>query len=130
VKSKVFIVFAAAVSLLAAPRPMAAHHGTAGYDMTKTVTLTGTVKEFDWSNPHCVIYVDVKSDNGEVKHWILELAPPILMSRGGWTKNALKPGDQITVETHPSKNGAPIGTSGTAGFILKVVGNGTALPTR
>jgi hypothetical protein len=130
VKSKVFIVFAAAVSLLAAPRPMAAHHGTAGYDMTKTVTLTGTVKEFDWSNPHCVIYVDVKSDNGEVKHWILELAPPILMSRGGWTKNALKPGDQITVETHPSKNGAPIGTSGTAGFILKVVVNGTALPTR
>jgi hypothetical protein len=128
--TKVFIIFAVTVSLFMAPRPMFAHHGTAGYDMTKTITLTGTVREFDWSNPHCVIYVDVKADNGEVKHWILELAAPILMSRGGWTKNALKSGDQITVETHPSKNGAPVGTSGTAAFILKVVVNGTALPTR
>ena len=129
-KSKVFIVFAMAASLLTAPRPMFAHHGTAGYDMTKTITLTGTVTEFDWSNPHCVIYMDVKGDNGEVKRWVLELAAPTLMSRGGWTKNSLKPGDQVAVETHPSKNGAAVGTSGTAGFILKVVVNGTALPTR
>ena len=63
-KSKVFIVFTMAASLLTAPRPMFAHHGTAGYDMTKTITLTGTVTEFDWSNPHCVIYMDAKGDNG------------------------------------------------------------------
>ena len=127
-KSALFVVIA--VSLMMAPGPIFAHHGTAGYDMAKTITLTGTVAEFDWSNPHCVIYVDVKGDNGELKHWTLELAPPSLMSRGGWTKSSLKPGDQITVETHPSKNGAPVGTSGTAGFILKVVVNGLALPVR
>ena len=127
---KTGLFIAIAVSLTMAPVPMFAHHGTAGYDMAKTITLTGTVAEFDWSNPHCVIYVDVKADSGAVKHWALELAAPSLMSRGGWSKSSLKPGDPITVETHPAKNGAPVGTSGTAVFILKVVVNGSALPVR
>lgn len=107
-----------------------AHHGTAGYDMDKTITLTGTVTAFEWSNPHCVIRMDVKTSDGDVQHWFLELAAPIHMTRAGWNKNSMKAGDQIVAETHPSKNGAPIGTSGVQYNVLKVVVNGVALPTR
>jgi hypothetical protein len=107
-----------------------AHHGVAGYDMTKTVTLHGTVAKFDWSNPHVVVYVDAKNEDGELQHWTIEFAAPIHMVRAGWTKNAMKSGDEITIDTHPSRNGAPVGISSTITFILKTVVNGTALPSR
>jgi hypothetical protein len=110
--------------------PAVAHHGTAGYDMEKVVTLNGTVTEYDWSNPHVIIFLDVKKDNGQMEHWTLELAAPVHMSRFNWGKDSMKPGDQIVAETHPAKNGAPIGTSGTAGGLLKVSINGKPLPTR
>ncbi len=98
--------------------------------MEKVTTLMGTVTEFDWSNPHVVIFMDVKKDDGQVEHWTIELAAPIHMSRFGWSKTSMKAGEQIVAETHPAKNGAPIGTSGTAGGLLKVSINGQALPTR
>jgi hypothetical protein len=108
----------------------AAHHGVAGYDMTKTVTLHGTVAKFDWSNPHVVVYVDAKNDGGELQHWTIEFAAPIHMVRAGWTKNAMKAGDEIMIDTHPSRNGAPVGISSTITFILKTVVNGSPLPSR
>jgi hypothetical protein len=107
-----------------------AHHGVAGYDMAKTITLHGTVSKFDWSNPHCVIFVDVKNDNSEIQHWALELASPTLLARAGWDKNSLKPGDDVMIDTHPSKNGATVGITSTITFILKVIVNGQPLPTR
>ncbi len=107
-----------------------AHHGVAGYDLTKTVTVHGTVTKFDWSNPHVVVYLDAKSDTGELQHWTIEFAAPIHMVRAGWTKNAMKTGDDITIDTHPSRNGAPVGISSTITFILKTVVNGQALPSR
>jgi hypothetical protein len=106
-----------------------AHHGVAGYDMTKTVTLHGTVSKFDWSNPHVVVYVDAKNDAGEMQHWTIEFAAPIHMVRAGWSKNAMKTGDDITIDTHPSRNGAPVGISSTITFILKTVVNGAPLPS-
>jgi hypothetical protein len=130
VKSNLLIVITLAVSLLTAASTMFAHHGTAGYDMDKMITLTGTVTGFDWSNPHCVIHMDVKTDNGEVQHWLLELAAPIHMTRVGWTKNSMKPGDRIIADTHPARNGATVGTTGVQYNVLKVVINGIALPTR
>ena len=129
-KSIQLVVWAMIVGLLASSPASLAHHGTAGYDMDKTITLTGTVTAFEWSNPHCVIRMDVKADDGDLQHWFLELAAPIHMTRAGWSKNSMKPGDQIVAETHPSKNGAPIGTSGVQYNVLKVVINGVALPTR
>ena len=111
-------------------RAAVAHHGVAGYDMTRTVTLHGTVAKFDWSNPHVVVYVDAKNEGGELQHWTIEFAAPIHMVRAGWTKNAMKAGDEITIDTHPSRNGAPVGISSTITFILKTVVNGTALPSR
>jgi hypothetical protein len=124
---KVLLISAVAAGLLIAS-PAFAHHGTAGYDMAKVITLTGTVTKVDWTNPHIVIYMDAKDATGKIQPWTLELSAPLLMQRFGWTKDSVKAGDQLVAETHPAKNGAPVGTSGTATFILKFVVNGTPLP--
>jgi uncharacterized protein DUF6152 len=121
------LLCAVAAGLLIAG-PAFAHHGTAGYDMAKVITLTGPVTKVDWTNPHIVIYMDAKDAQGNLQHWTLELSAPLLMQRFGWTKTSVKAGDQLAAETHPAKNGAPVGTSGTATFILKFVVNGTPLP--
>lgn len=123
---KLLLTFMAAAALLAAG-PAFAHHGTAGYDMVKVVTVKGTVTKVDWTNPHVIFYIDAK-DGGDIQHWSMEVSPPLLMSRFGWNKDSLKPGDQVVAETHPAKNGSTVGISGTASFLLKFVVNGTELP--
>ena len=130
VNRKLLSIFVIAVGLLVASIPAIAHHGVAGYDLTKTITVHGTVTKFDWSNPHCVIHMDVKNASGEVQNWTIELAAPSLLSRMGWTKNAMKAGDEIIADLHPAQNGAPVGISGTITFQLKIVINGQALPMR
>ncbi len=129
-KRKLRVVLVAAAGLLMCSGAALAHHGVAGYDMTKVVTLHGTVTKFDWSNPHVVVYVDAKSDRGEIQHWTIEFASPVHMTRAGWDKNCMKAGDDVVIETHPSRNGAPVGITSTITFILKVVVNGQPLPTR
>jgi hypothetical protein len=127
VHNRLLLVSALAVGLLAAG-PAFAHHGTAGYDMAKILTLTGTVTKVDWTNPHIVIYMDSKAATGDMQHWTLELSAPLLMTRLGWSKSSIKAGDQLVAETHPAKDGAPVGASGTATFLLKFVVNGAPLP--
>jgi hypothetical protein len=120
-----------AILVLAAASASFAHHGTAGYDMSKTITLTGTVAKYEWTNPHIILYLDAKDakdEKGQMQHWSLELSAPLLMKRFGWSGTTMKPGDQIVAEAHPSRNGAPVGISGTATFLLKFVINGTELP--
>ena len=96
--------------LLTVCSPMFAHYGTnASYDLGKTVTLTGTVTEFVWSNPHCQLYFDVKDDQGNVVHWGGETNSPGVLKAAGWSKTTLKPGDQIKIAVHPSKAGTPVG---------------------
>ncbi len=129
-RKKVFLPVVLSIALLSLCNIASAHHGTAGYDMQKVITVKGTVTEFDWTNPHCVIYVDSKADNGEVQHWVLELGAPQHMIRSGWSKNAVKVGDEIAAETHPAKNGATVGTTGMQSSVLKVVVNGVALSTK
>ena len=129
-KRMLLVGLAAVVSLALFSGPVMAHHGVAGYDLTKTVTLHGTVAKFDWSNPHVVVYVDAKNDSGEMQHWTIEFASPVHMVRAGWSKNSMKAGDDIVIETHPSRNGAPVGITSTITFILKTVVNGQALPVR
>jgi hypothetical protein len=129
-KSNLTRFFAVAIGLLVVSIPALAHHGNSRYDSSKTITLNGTITSFDWSNPHCLIHMDVRDDNGHVQHWTLELAGTFTMSRSGWTKNSLKPGDQVSAETHPAQNGTTVGLSGTAGSIMKVVVNGRTLPTQ
>jgi hypothetical protein len=117
-------------SVLLAAGPAFAHHGTAGYDMGKVVTLTGTVAKVEWSNPHIYVMIDAKGDSGSTQRWSLEMSAPLLLERFGWTKDSIKEGDQIVAEAHPAKNGAPVGISATATFLLKFVVNGKPLPTR
>jgi uncharacterized protein DUF6152 len=95
--------------------PALAHHGNAAYDLQNPIILKGRVTEFAWSNPHVQIYFDVKSENGKVTHWASETVSPGMLVRQGWSKNALRPGDEITITVGPAKNGAPIG------YALKIV---------
>jgi hypothetical protein len=129
-KRMLFVVLAAAAGLLLFSAATSAHHGVAGYDMTKTITLHGSVTKFDWSNPHVVVYLDAKNESGEMQHWTIEFASPVHMARAGWSKSVMKTGDDITIDTHPSRNGAPVGISSTITFILKTVVNGQDLPGR
>ena len=116
-----------ALAMLAIAAPALAHHGTSRYALDKTVTLTGTVTGFDWGNPHCLVYLDVKADNGLVQHWTLELASPFTMSHAGWTRSSLMLGDMLVAETHPARNGLTLGISSTSHSVMKFVVNGKLL---
>jgi hypothetical protein len=105
--------------------PLFAHHGYAAYDTDKQVTLKGTVTRFVWSNPHCMVQLDVTDESGHVAHWIAETENPSAMIRVGWTDKSLKPGDQITLTALPVKSGAPVGR-----IIEIVLSNGQNLPGR
>ena len=89
-----------------------AHHGNSAYDEEHWITLSGTVTEFVWSNPHCEIFVDVKDSAGKVVNWAIESQSPGILRRNNWTRTTLKAGDQITITLAPAKNGAPVGFSG------------------
>ena len=84
-----------------------AHHGAAGYDSNKLTTLKGTVTDYRFQNPHAQIFIDVKDSSGKVQNWVLEAVGIATLSRSGWTKSIMKPGDAITVTGNPAKNGSP-----------------------
>lgn len=109
-KSKLLHCLIVGASLLTAGISLSAHHGTnISYDESKSVTLSGTVTEFRWANPHAQIYFDVKDEKGTILHWGGELNSPGVLSRAGWSKRTFKAGDQITITLHPSKVGTPVG---------------------
>lgn len=101
--------FPLAVGLLSVSVPLFAHHGTSVFDTDKTLTLKGTVTEWDWSNPHCLLQFDVKNESGQRVHWIAETQNPANMVYAGWGKASFKTGDEITVTLMPTKNGLPYG---------------------
>ena len=84
-----------------------AHHGSASYDSNKLTTLKGTVTDFRFQNPHAQISLDVKDSSGKVQNWVLEAVGIATLSRNGWTKSIMKPGDAITVTGNAAKNGSP-----------------------
>lgn len=86
--------------------PGFAHHGSAAYDMTKLVTVKATVTNLLWANPHMMLNFDAKDEKGVVTHWSLEIFNPLWMTRAGWSKETLKPGDEIEATFHPAKNGS------------------------
>jgi hypothetical protein len=122
---KLGIISLAVVGLLAVSIPLFAHHGYAAYDTDRKVTLKGTVTRWIWSNPHCLLQLDVTDDSGHVVHWIAETENPTAMSHVGWTEKSLKPGDQITLTALPVKSGAPVGR-----IIDVVLSNGQKLAGR
>ena len=98
------IAMAAATALIAvAPAP--AHHSFTMFDMTKRITLTGNVTSFEWSNPHAYIEIDVPGEDGELKHWSIELGSPSILQSSGWKFSSLKKGDKTTLVINPLKSG-------------------------
>ena len=97
------------VGVVAFSGPSFAHHGAASFDSGKTVTVKGTVTEYVWSNPHVLVKVDAKDDNGNVAHWVLEAWNPVTQSSRGWTKNTFKAGDEVSLDIWPAKNNKPVG---------------------
>ena len=117
-------IFAVFIGLLALAPLAFAHHGTANYDTNKTITVKGTVTGFDFVNPHVQIFWEAKDNSGAVQKWQGELTSPNRLSRVGWTKSTLKPGDAITISGYPTKSGS------NEIWIQKVVmGDGTELQT-
>jgi hypothetical protein len=97
------LVLAAAV--LAAGVPAQAHHSAAMFDREKTQTISGTVKQLQWTSPHCWLQVMAPSDAGPVE-WSIEMGAPIELYRGGWRPAILKPGDKVTVVFNPTRDGS------------------------
>ena len=92
--------------------PAWGHHGNSAYDEQHWITISGTVTEFVWANPHCQIFLDVKDDKGAVVNWAIESQSPGILRRNNWTRTSVKAGDQIAITLAPAKNGAPVGFSG------------------
>ena len=95
-------------ALLFSPMLALAHHGFDMFDFDKTLTLKGTIKEWQWTNPHSWIQLNVE-EKGVVTEWSLEGSSISQLARRGWKRNSLKPGDQVVVTVHPLKNGKPGG---------------------
>jgi hypothetical protein len=96
----------AAIGAVAFVAPALAHHSFAMFDAEKTVTLNGTVKEFEWSNPHSWIRIDVLDQTGKELQWAIEMNAPAQLTQRGWNPTTIKPGDKITLTMHPLKDGA------------------------
>ena len=100
-------VIGAALALFVAV-PALAHHSFAMFDQTKVMTLDGTVHEFQWTNPHSFIELDVVS-GGRTQRWSIELNSPNNLTRQGWRRTSLKAGERVSVRIAPLRNGHPGG---------------------
>ena len=96
----------AALAATALAVPALAHHSFAMFDASKTVTLDGTVKELEWTNPHSWIRVMVPDAAGKPMQWAIEMGSPAQQARVGWRPDSVKPGDKVTVTMHPLKDGS------------------------
>ncbi len=107
-KPKCMILSAVILGFLMLSTPTFAHHGNSAYDMSKTVAQKATVTKFEYSNPHAQVYYDVTDDKGNVEHWVAETTNPAMLNRVGWSKESLKPGDQVTLFVNPNRVGAKV----------------------
>jgi len=94
-------------ALIGAASSASAHHSFAMYEPTKTLTLKGTVKTFQWTNPHVVIWIVVQpEEGGAAQEWSIETTSPGVLTRGGWTRQSIKPGDRVSVTFSPLRDGS------------------------
>ncbi len=89
--------------------PAFAHHSSFAFDVENLVTIHGTITEWYWANPHCILKIEVQSD-GEVVGWAAETQAPANLIDAGWRKNVLKPGDKVAVTLRPARNGNLVGS--------------------
>lgn len=99
-------LFAVVAGMLVLSVSLLAHHGQAGYNTTEKVTVSGSVTEFQFVNPHSIVHLDVKDDKGETQAWQGELTSPNHLIRADWTSTTLKPGDKVTMSGYRAKSGS------------------------
>ena len=102
------------------------HHSFAMFDNAKEQTIEGEVKDFQWTNPHIWIQVNVKGADGKVTEYSIEGGSPNGLKRQGWTKKAMSAGDKIVLKMHPLKDGTPGGSFMSATVNGKVLGRNAA----
>lgn len=119
----VLLALLIAVPLIAGPA--LAHHSMSMYDRDKQVTFKATITQFEFANPHAHITFTVAADNGNVTTWTAEGPGPNRLADHGWTKDTLKPGDQVTIVGNPNKDGSP-----TMRFVKVTLPNGQELEAR
>ncbi len=104
--------------LVAAAVPASAHHGVQSvFDVNKPITVSGSITQIEWLNPHSYISLDAKDDKGNVQHWVFELAGPNALLQAGLShenRSGLKPGDRVKIEGLAAKDGS------TTGFLNKL----------
>ena len=122
-----FLMMLAAACALAGAAPALAHHSFAMFDRTREIVLVGAVREFQWTNPHSWIELEVVNDKGVVETYSVELNSPNNLTRQGWKSTSLKPGDKVTVTINPLHDGAKGGL-----FVSAALPDGRVLgaPTR
>ena len=103
---KFSLVGAACTALLLVASVASAHHSAAGIDRAKTVVLTGTVKQFGWTNPHSWMEVDVPDQKGGTTTWKVEMTSPAYLVRAGWKSTTVKQGDEVKVTVRPLRDGS------------------------
>ena len=103
---RILTIALAAAGLALAATPALAHHSFAMFDQTKEIELTGTVSEFQWTNPHSWLELNVTTAAGAQEHWSLESGSIHTLTRLGWKSKMVKPGDKVTVTLNPMKNGS------------------------
>src|SRR5262250_2805637 len=95
-----------ALALAAIATPAQGHHSFAMFDREKTITVSGTLKEFEWTNPHCWLHINVVDPNGKTLEWAFEMGSIGQVTQQGWKMDTVKPGDKITIDAHPMKDGS------------------------
>jgi hypothetical protein len=112
----------ACLALGAFSTPAWVHHSGAMFDPNKEATITGAIKEFNWTNPHSSFKVDVANTAGQVETWAIEMNSPQNLIRQGWKRTTLKVGDKVTVVVRPLRDGKPGGS-----YMSITLANGTVL---
>jgi hypothetical protein len=107
---KIHVIFAAACVALGQTSSVVAHHSFAMFDRAHEVTLGGVIRDFQWTNPHTWIQLLVTDASGAVVEWSLEGGSPSILSRGGWNRLSLKPGEKVSILINPLKSGEPGGS--------------------
>jgi hypothetical protein len=101
-------IFVAAAVLLGIAVPLRAHHSDTNYELSKESSVTGTVTDFRFVNPHVLITLEVTDGNGAVVKWMAQATSPNMLVHRGWNSTTLKPGHKIVIVGHRAKNGSPI----------------------
>ena len=106
--TRVMIIVGVAAALLTYV-PLRAHHSGSTLFSDTTTDLKGVVKSWVWSNPHCLVTVEVTGADGQATQWVIELQAPNSIYPGGYRRTTFKPGDAVTLTVHPVRNGRPYG---------------------